>query len=150
MSLGTTAMEPFFADFNKNKFNRIGYPLISVGLAADGILQLLHIAARRGVTMPIIEILYAILLVAFWIFPPKWFFKVDDAVIEYKGQLARRRHFDWNGVKGVRVMSNKVAISLTDGSVHKIALSFLGEKERAPIKDAVRKFAESKKLLEGN
>ncbi len=143
-------MEAFFADFNKRKFNRIGYPLISAGLAVDGIMQLLHIAGRSGRAMPVIEILYAIGLVAFWIFPPKWFFKVDDAAIEYKGQLARLRHFDWNGVKGVLVLTNKVAVSLADGSVHKISLSFLGEKERATIKDAVRRFAENKNLLEGN
>ncbi len=143
-------MEAFFADFNKRKFNRIGYPLISAGLAVDGIMQLFHIAGRRGVTMPIIEILYAILLVAFWIFPPKWFFKVDDEAIEYKGQLARLRHFDWHGIKGVQILPNKVAVSLTDGGVHKITLSFLGKKERTTIKDAVRRFAESKNLLERN
>ena len=143
-------MEAFFTDFNKRKFNRIGYPLISVGLAADGILQLFHIGGRHGITMPIIEILYAILLIAFWIFPPKWFFKVDDAAIEYKGQLARLRHFGWEGIKGVQVLPNKVAISSTDGGVHKITLSFLGEKERTTITDAVRRFAESKNLLEVN
>ncbi len=140
-------MEDFFVDFNKRKFNRVGYPVFAVLLAGDGIFQLSSVTGRLRPTVPVLEFAYALVLVLFWLFPPKWYFKVDESAIEYKRQFAGPNRFDWTGIKKIELLKNKVAISFADGGSHRIALSFLGEKERQGIKDAISRFATAKNLL---
>lgn len=143
-------MEDFFVDFNKRKFNRVGYPVFAVLLAGDGIFQLSKVAGRLRPAVPVVEIAYALMLVLFWLFPPKWYFKVDQSAIEYKRQFASPNRFDWTGIKKIELLKNKVAITLADGGSHGITLSFLGEKERQGIKGAISRFAAAKNVLSGD
>ncbi len=87
-------MEEFFIDFNKRKLNRIGYPLVAAILAIDGVFQMMNRASRLHPAIPILEIVYGIVLVIIWVFPPKWYFRVDDSAIEFKRQFAGMHRFD--------------------------------------------------------
>ncbi len=142
-------MEGLFIDFNKRDSIRRTFPLVAAFLIVSLLSRLLGSDSGAMTPAMMLEAALALVLLAAYLFPPKWYFKVDNSGIEYKRHLWRLRRLDWATVQRIELPPDRIAIELSDGQHADIALSFLLKKERLAIRGTITRYAVEKNLLSG-